>query len=278
MRQRQWSIEARPVTLAPAHARYVYVGHAVACPMSIAGVGLGLGLGAYIGGPILALVMLAVAAAVTWVVSGTRSFQRSVDQAIRGHRRLKRRLEREQRLEGAGLQRDALAELTCLVDDIDRSDGGQLVNRLELDERLDQYARISIARHPLLRAIRPAHRGQLERELADARYAAERGNRARASARRIALIERRVRWADDCAERAARCGEELAAIDQFIRLVNQRAACPDLVAFDLEAVDRRLLDFDEEEVALRQLLAGEQEAESDLDGAPSDEGPDHLEG
>ena len=248
--------------------------------MSIAGLGLGLGLGAYIGGPVLASVMLVLAAVVTWIVSGSNGFQRNVDQSIRTHRRLKLRLDREQRLENAGLQRDSLAELSSLVDDIDRSDGGQLTARLELDDLLDEYSDLTIARHRLLRSVRLSDRGQLDRDLCDARLAAKRaGGGTTALRRRIALIERRIRWADDCAERAARCAEELAAIDQFIRLVNQRAACPVSVPLDHDSLDRRLLDLDEEEAALRVLLAGDAPAEEvalekRLDDVEGDEGDD----
>jgi hypothetical protein len=246
--------------------------------MSIAGLGLGLGLGAYIGGPLLAGVMLALATVVTWIVSGTQGFQQNVDSAVRTHRRLKHRLEREQRLDDAGLQRDGMTELNGLVDEIDRSDGGHLVSRLELEELLDEYCELLIARHRLLRAVRIADRGQLERDLTDARQIWQRSAEHRgALRRRIALIERRQRWAAECASRAGRLADELAAIDQFIRLVNQRASCPDLTSCDYGGLDRRLHDLDAEEAALAHLLASQDQGTDDFDCDQEDDEDEDLE-
>src|ERR1051325_8181894 len=69
------------------------------------------------------------------------------------------------------------------------------------------------------------------------------------------ILQRRIRHRDECVRWMAQITDEIEGIDQLIRLIIQRTACP---VFDLELgreIDRRLWELDEVDAAMHQLSA-----------------------
>lgn len=226
--------------------RRAYLGHALTHPGSLLTFLAGLGL-VYVGSLVAAGLMMSVAICVAWTLSSSREFRRSIDEYVARQRRIERRNGREELLEQAGVPREPLTELTALVEDIERRDGGRISRRFELEEILDHWVQLAIARERCVRALRMADRAQLVRALAEEPIV-----ETRTSRRRRELLERRIRCWDQCKRDADRCAEELSAISELIRLLAQEAARPDLVLDDDE-IDRRLRDLDDEQSALREL-------------------------
>jgi hypothetical protein len=68
-------------------------------------------------------------------------------------------------------------------------------------------------------------------------------------------MARRMRHRDECVRRIERLSDELEAIDELVRLVAQRVACPQ-IDHELEReIERRLWELDEVDEALNQLSA-----------------------
>jgi len=162
-------------------------------------------------------------------------------------RKLDRRRTRERRLEEAGVSRDALAELTILGDEIERRDP-QLAMRYDVDDMLDRHVELTLAHERCLRAMRMCDRDQL------ARARCEHLSRPGGSRRRAAMFERRIRYWDQCKAQSDRCDEELAVLADMIRLLAQKAICPETL-IDEEPIEHRLDTLDDEESALSQLTA-----------------------
>ena len=68
-------------------------------------------------------------------------------------------------------------------------------------------------------------------------------------------MARRLRHRDECVRRIERLADELEAVDELVRLVAQRAACPMLDGELDREIERRLWELDEVDEALSQLSA-----------------------
>jgi hypothetical protein len=66
---------------------------------------------------------------------------------------------------------------------------------------------------------------------------------------------RRMRHRDECVKRIERLADELEAVDELVRLVAQRVACPSLDGELDREIERRLWELDEVDEALNQLSA-----------------------
>jgi hypothetical protein len=241
-------METPPVALqvkgSEAACRIAYASAAMAHPATLFALGSGIGLGLLAGSVIAGLTAVAVLVAVAWMVSTTISFRRMVDRRAEERVKVRRRQRREGRLTAAGIGRDALRELTGLVDDVERHDP-QLARRYELEELLDHHVDVALTYERCVRAMRLADRNALVTSLSSP--AAPAGRRGR-------LVQRRLRCWDQCRAEADHCVDELAATAELIRLLAQKAASPEL-RLDDEALERRLVDLEEEEAALEQLRA-----------------------
>jgi hypothetical protein len=225
---------------APA-CRAAYASAAMVHPATLFCVGAGIGLGLLAGSVLAGLIAVTLMMALAGMASTTATFRRMVDDRARDRARMRRRHLREGRLAVAGVPRDGLLELTAMVDDIEQHDPS-LVRRYELDELLDHHVEVALTRERCVRAMRMADRDALAGSLDSAAQTSRRGR----------FVARRIRYWDRCRAQAERCSEELQSTAELIRLLAQRAACPDL-GFDIDALDRRVADLDEEEAALRQL-------------------------
>src|SRR5262249_25084635 len=134
-------------------------------------------------------------------------------------------------------------ELTLLSDEVERLDP-ELAQRFDLEDLLDRHVALALAHERCVRAMRMADRDHLVRSRA-----------AIDGRRRVDMFERRIRYWDQCKAQADRCAEEMATVADLVRLLAQKAACPDIV-FEDDVLERRLWELDEEESAFHLLSAG----------------------
>jgi hypothetical protein len=138
------------------------------------------------------------------------------------------------------------SELRTLVDEIERIDAAE-AERFDLQDLLDHYVSVAASHLRCIESLRLAG--------ADALPPATPISDANRSRRRREIMLRRIRHRDQCARRMEKLVDELEGIDELVRLVAQRTACP---SFDLELdreLDRRLWELDEVDAALHQLSA-----------------------
>lgn len=204
---------------------------------------LGLGYAGAIGAAIAVLVVVAIAAS----AARLRRVRRYLDAQARVRARTRCELQRLKLLRPSGTVRlRQYAELRTLVEEIERLDPAE-AERFDLQDLLDHYVRVAISHQRCIESLRLAG--------ADALPAATPIAEASKSRRRRDILQRRIRHRDQCARRMEKLIDELDGIDELIRLIAQRTACP---SFDLELdreIDRRLWELDEVEAALHQLSA-----------------------
>lgn len=136
-------------------------------------------------------------------------------------------------------------ELRGLVEETEKRDAAE-ATRFELQELLEQFASLASNHHRCLDALRLAGSHELPFTIPI--------DPAR-SKRRRDIQARRQRHRDACLTRIARIADELEAVDELIRLVAQRVACPiEDLEMDSE-IDRRLSELDEIDDALKRLSA-----------------------
>jgi hypothetical protein len=198
---------------------------------------------------VLAAALAVTMTCVAWIVAGSRSVQRGLDRRRERELRRERRLHRERRMMRTGVQTLGLIELTALVDGIE-SDRDGAITQYELDDLLDHYVALAIAHERCLGALRATDRIGLARSLSQL-PARDHGDASRC---RRALIERRIACWDRCQVRAQQLEDELAALVDLVRLMAQRAACPD-EDLELGSIERRLAEIDVEDAAIAQLEA-----------------------
>lgn len=199
----------------------------------------------------LALVCLLASAALVLVI-GAHVFAGPLHRAFvadaQARARYDRRIARMRALPDSAACYHALAELTYLVDETARRDPS-LVERHELETLLDRHVALTIAHQQAQRAAAMSDRTQLEHLLEATRAD------PRASRRRLEVCERRLRYQDHCEATARALADELANVADLVRMVAQRAACPELGAIEAESevVDRQVAQLDADELA-RQAL------------------------
>jgi hypothetical protein len=243
----QLGLVVTPPALSPGTSRLTYVRGTVASPVSIsvavfAGC-IGLGYAGAIGA---VLAVLAVLLAGTYVAS-CQVVRRYVDRHDRDRAKAKREARRLKLLHPTGSTRQQhYNELRVLVEDIERLDEGEAA-RFELQDLLDHFVRLAVDHQRCLDSLRLAGANTLPTTLP--------GGELAKSKRRRDLIQRRIRHRDECVCRMEKFSEELDNIDELIRLVAQRTACPALEPDLDREVDRRLWEIDEVDAAFHQLSA-----------------------
>jgi hypothetical protein len=120
------------------------------------------------------------------------------------------------------------------------------------------YVGVAVAHQRCLQAMAATDRSLLLRSLA----ATPPSSSPETSRCRRQLLERRIATWDRTALQATRFEDELAEITDLVRLLAQRAACPDAL-IDGDRVEWRLAELDAEDAALHQLSAGDADVEAD---------------
>ncbi len=135
-------------------------------------------------------------------------------------------------------------DLRDLVGEIERSDPHE-AHRFELQDLLDHFVRLAVGHQRCLDSLRLAGGSDLPRAL----HISE----PHRSVRRRDIMARRVRHRDECVRRIERLSDELEAVDELVRLVAQRVACPPMDCDLDREIERRLWELDEVDQALDAL-------------------------
>jgi len=228
-------------------SRLGYVSGSVGSPLCLAVTMfagcLGLGYAGLVGAAVAVFAVVALAANAARMAR----VRRYIDEQARARAKTRRELGRLKLLRVCGAARlRQYGELRTLVEEVERIDAAE-AERFDLQDLLDHYVRVSVSHQRCLESLRLAG--------ADALPAATPIGEASKSRRRRDILQRRIRHRDQCARRMEKLIDELEGIDELVRLVAQRTACP---SFDLELdreIDRRLWELDEVDAALHQLSA-----------------------
>jgi len=234
-----------PSKLAVVGSRVGYVRGAVASPVCVAmtlfAACLGFGYAWLIG----AVVATAVVALLGVLASRCHRVRGYLDEQSRLQLRTERHCRRLRQVRRTSSTRMRhYEELRVMVEEIERIDEAE-ARRFELQDLLDHFARLAVSHQCCVSALRLSGADELPAQLPDANLTSRRGD----------IVQRRIRHRDDCVRQIAQITDEIEGIDQLIRLVVQRTACP---VFDVELgreIDRRLWELDEVDAAMHQLSA-----------------------
>ena len=220
-----------------------YMRGAMVSPFSVAAMVfwtcMGIGYAGVLGA-VLALVAITTGIA---GVSRVKFVQRHLDREIAERARARRESARMRTIAPCGaLRMQQYIELRDLVIDVEKHDPGD-ARRFELEDLLDHYVHLAVCHQRCLDAVRLA--GMPSSPARD-----EGGSK-----RRREIVERRLKHREECLERVQKLAEEIESVDELVRLVAQRAACPQ-GDMDLDReIERRLWELDEVEAAMQQLSA-----------------------
>ncbi len=228
-----------------------YVRGAVASPVCVAltvfAACVGLGWAGIIGAMLAVMTTMALGA-----MSARYKFvQKHLDHQAEQRERLRRESVRFKALRPTGIVRQTqYIELRDLVEGVEATDRAE-AERFELQDLLEHFTSVAIAHQRCLDALRLAG---AELPLTVPIIDPPR------SKRRREIQARRIRHRDECLRRIEQLSDEIEAIDELIRLVAQRAACP-VVNADLDReIERRLWELDEVDTALDSLSQQQQVA------------------
>jgi hypothetical protein len=222
-----------------------YVGGAVTSPVCIAvaifAACVGLGYAGVLGA------ILAMTTIVGLGATATRSsaVRRHIDQQRVMRERCRREIGRLKRLRASGpVRQQQYIELRDLVEHVERMDPTEAA-RFEMQDLLEHFIHLATTHQQCLDALRLAGSHDLPQTIP----------LASRSKRRREIQARRLRHREECLRQIDRLQDEMEAIDELVRLIAQRVACPHLEP-DLEReIERRLWELDEVDEALNQLSA-----------------------
>jgi hypothetical protein len=230
-----------------AQTALTYVRGALFNPVSLSVMAFAVCVGVGYAGLLGAMVAMLAFLGLGTTATRYRYVRKQLDKQFEYRVRQKREAERMKALKPAGpVRQQQYIDLRDLVCEIERTDGGE-AKRFELQELLDHFVKLAGSHQRCLDSLRLAGSSDLPRALPMAD--------AHRSARRRDIMARRMRHRDECIRRIERLSDELEAIDELVRLVAQRVACPQL-DHDLDReIERRLWELDEVDDALKQLSA-----------------------
>ncbi len=243
----QGLVLAPPPALAEQSTGLQYVGGAVGSPVCVASAVFaacaGLGFAGMYGAVVALIAVIGFAA----LLSQSETVRRHLDEQAVMRERCRREAHRLKQLRPTGpVRQQQYIELRDLVEQVENIDAAE-AQRFELQDLLDHFVRLSLHHQRCLEAVRMAGSNELPHTISI--------RDASRSKRRREIQARRMRHRDECLARVDRLADEIDAVDELVRLVAQRVACPSLEP-DLEReIERRLWEIDEVDDALRQLSA-----------------------
>ena len=177
-----------------------------------------------------------------------RFVRRHLDRQAELRERCRRESSRLRQLRPTGpVRQQQYIELRELVEQIERTDADD-ARRFELQDLLDHFVRLAMSHQRCLDALRLAATHDLPQSVQTS-LAIDRNKRRRD------IVARRVRHREECLRRVERLADELEAIDELVRLVAQRTACPEVDPEVGREIERRLWELDEVDAAYDQLSA-----------------------
>ncbi len=222
-----------------------YVRGALFNPVSLSVMAFAVCVGVGYAGLLGALVAMTVFLGFGTGATRYKFVRKQLDRQFEYRIRQRREAERMRLLKPTGpVRQQQYTDLRDLVGEIERTDPDD-AHRFELQELLDHFVRLSVNHQRCLDSLRLAGSSDLPRSLPLPE--------ATRSARRREIMARRVRHRDECVRRIERLSDELEAIDELVRLVAQRVACPPLDGELDREIERRLWELDEVDEALNQL-------------------------
>jgi hypothetical protein len=173
--------------------------------------------------------------------------RRQLDRQFEYRVKQRREADRMRALKPSGpVRQQQYIDLRDLVGEIERTNPDE-AKRFELQELLDQFVHLAVSHQKCLDSLRLAGSSDLPRALPL--------QDPHRSSRRRDIMQRRLRHRDDCVKRIERLADELEAVDELVRLVAQRVACPSLDNEVDREIEKRLWELDEVDAALEQLSA-----------------------
>ncbi|MGE5183309.1 MAG: hypothetical protein ACM31C_14665 [Acidobacteriota bacterium] len=224
-----------------------YVRGALFNPVSLSVMAFAVCVGVGYAGLLGALVAMMVFLGFGTGATRYRFVRKQLDRQFEYHVRQRRETDRMRMLKPTGpVRQQQYTDLRDLVNEIERTDPDE-AQRFELQELLDHFVRLAVNHQRCLDSLRLAGSSDLPRSIP-----LPEANR---SARRREIMARRLRHRDECVRRIERLSDELEAVDELVRLVAQRVACPPVDGELDREIERRLWELDEVDEALSQLSA-----------------------
>ncbi len=221
-----------------------YIRGAIASPLCVAvtvfTACVGLGYAGLVGA-LLAVVVCSVVGAMS---TRYRFVRRHLEHSAELREKTRRESARFKALRPTGVVRQTqYVELRDLVEGVEATDAVE-AERFEMQDLLDHFVSVALAHQKCLDALRLAGS---ELPMTVPMIDAPR------SKRRRDIQARRIRHRDECLRRIEHLADELEAIDELIRLIAQRVACPNVSADLDREIERRLWELDEVDSALHSL-------------------------
>jgi hypothetical protein len=236
------------VSLSPqTETALTYVRGALFNPVSLSVMAFAVCVGVGYAGMFGALIAVLAFVTLGTVSTRYRFVRQQLDHQFEYRQKQKRESERMKQLKPTGpVRQQQYCDLRDLVTEIEKTDAAE-AERFELQSLLDHFVTLAVSHQKCLDSLRLAGSSDLPRALPlpDPHR----------SVRRREIMARRLRHRDECVRRIERLADELEAVDELVRLVAQRVACPQLDADLDREIERRLWELDEVDAALSQLSA-----------------------
>lgn len=238
-------LPAPAAALAVRHTSLAYIRGALASPVCVAVAVFAACVGLGYAGLLGALVAMAGVGAAGIASTRYQFVRRHLDRQAELRERCRRETARLRQLRPTGpVRQHQYIELRELVDAIERNDPIEAA-RFDLQDLLEHFVRLALSHQRCLEALRMAGSHDIPQNT----LALER------SKRRRDIVARRMKHREECLRRVEHLSDEIEAIDELVRLVAQRVACPALEPELGREIERRLWELDEIDTAFRQLSA-----------------------
>jgi hypothetical protein len=210
-----------------AQTALTYVRGALFNPVSLSVMAFAVCVGVGYAGMLGALIATVAFVALGSSATRYRFIRHQLDKQFEYRLRQKREADRMRLLKPTGpVRQQQYAELRDLVFEIERQDVRE-ADRFELQPLLDHFISLAVSHQKCLDSLRLAG----------------------------SIMQRRLRHRDECVRRIERLADELEAVDELVRLVAQRVACPMLDGELDREIERRLWELDEVDAALHSLAS-----------------------